>query len=273
MPVSTESIAEPLPLPGESFDPQLFEQLAALEQKNFWFRARNRLIIWAIRSQIPSCTSFLEIGCGTGFVLEAIKKSFPKAAITGTELFPHALTFAQARVPEASLVAADAKALSLKMKYEAAGAFDVLEHIDDDLLVLRQLHKVLAPSGYLFLTVPQHRFLWSPSDELACHQRRYQPGELEDKLLQTGFRVLRSSSFMFFLLPLMFLSRFFQRKLKIKKFNVMSELQIPAIASGIFEAVLSLEIWLIKLGVDLPAGGSRLVIAQAEPGLQTGEKL
>ena len=50
-------------------------------------------------------------------------------------------------------------------------AFDVIEHIDEDEMVLTQMYKALQPNGGMILTVPQHPFLWSNQDEFACHVR------------------------------------------------------------------------------------------------------
>src|SRR5688572_985948 len=62
---------------SEGFKESYFDELASLEAKNFWFRGRNRLILWAMQRYFPSPTKMLEIGCGTGFVLAAIEKAYP----------------------------------------------------------------------------------------------------------------------------------------------------------------------------------------------------
>src|SRR5262245_29526814 len=57
---------------GGGFKATYFSELARLEETNFWFRARNKIITWALGKYAPSCESLLEIGCGTGFVLAGI---------------------------------------------------------------------------------------------------------------------------------------------------------------------------------------------------------
>ena len=54
------------------YDASRFEVLARLEREHFWFTARTRLIVWALRSHFPRAQSLLEIGCGTGNVLGSI---------------------------------------------------------------------------------------------------------------------------------------------------------------------------------------------------------
>jgi len=57
---------------GAGFPPEAFEILAALEAKNFWFRSRNKLIVWALKRHFPATQRYLEIGCGTGYVLAGV---------------------------------------------------------------------------------------------------------------------------------------------------------------------------------------------------------
>src|SRR5262245_25435831 len=57
--------------PRAGFDPACFSELAEAEAASFWFKARNKLILWALDQYSSNVKSFLEIGCGTGFVLTA----------------------------------------------------------------------------------------------------------------------------------------------------------------------------------------------------------
>src|SRR5213075_1821136 len=67
---------------NEGFEPNYFAGLARLEAGNFWFRSRNRLIIWALQRYFPQATNFMEIGCGTGFVLYGIRKAVPELILS-----------------------------------------------------------------------------------------------------------------------------------------------------------------------------------------------
>ena len=88
----------PLNLPGGAgFRPEAFEQLAALEAQNFWFRARNRLIVWALKKHFPNMRRYLEIGCGTGYVLAGVAQAYPAAKLVGSEIFSVGSPFAASR--------------------------------------------------------------------------------------------------------------------------------------------------------------------------------
>jgi SAM-dependent methyltransferase len=70
-------------------------------------------------------------------------------------------------------------------------SLDVLEHLEDDLHVLRIFWNVLQPEGRLLLKVPAHPFLYGAVDEASLHFRRYRRPDLHAMLERAGFRVDR----------------------------------------------------------------------------------
>lgn len=243
------------------FKTHYFKELAELEAGNFWFRARNKLILWALNEYSLEMKSFLEIGCGTGFVISAISTQFPEAKLSGSEFMEEGLVYARQRLPGAEFTQMDARNIPYESELDAVGAFDVLEHIEEDELVLQQIYKALKPGGMVFITVPQHRWLWSTVDEYACHVRRYTANELHQKVCRAGYEIIRSTSFVSTLLPAMYLSRLLQREKMDVSIDAMAELHINPILNKIFEWLLNLELTLIRVGISLPVGGSRLLVA------------
>jgi SAM-dependent methyltransferase len=249
---------------GEGFDPRHFAEFARLEAGNFWFRARNRLIVWALGRHFGGARSFLEVGCGTGFVLSGIAAAFPAMRLAGSEAAASALSFAARRVPRAQLMQMDARRIPFRDEFDVAGAFDVIEHVEDDRAVLRGLHEALAPGGGLLLTVPQHPFLWSEFDARARHVRRYRAAELRAKLRETGFEIVRMTSFVTSLLPLMAASRLAQRAAR-RHYDPLAELRLAPWLNRALEKALDAERLLIRCGLNLPAGGSLLAVATRSP--------
>lgn len=80
-------------------------------------------------------------------------------------------------------------------RFDLACAFEVLEHIDDDVKALEQWREYLQPAGWLLLSVPAHQDRFSPRDELVGHFRRYERDVLTDRLEQAGFSVVTFSSY------------------------------------------------------------------------------
>ena len=246
---------------SSGFKSEYFSALANVESKNFWFRARNELIIWALRTYQPSAESLLEVGCGTGFVLSGISKENPHIALSGSEIFLDGLSHAAKRVPGATFMQMDARRVPFSEEFDVIGAFDVLEHIEEDEVVLPQLYKALKPGGVLLLTVPQHPWLWSAADEYACHVRRYTKKDLENKIYANNFLIERSTSFVSILLPAMLLSR--RKKIDTTTdHDFTKELRLPSVLNECFYTAMKLEQKIIQFGLNFSIGGSRLVVAR-----------
>jgi SAM-dependent methyltransferase len=242
------------------FDPTSFEHLPGVEERSFWFRSRNQLIVWLLGRYFPRFRSFLEVGCGTGYVLQGVQRAFPNAEIAGAELFGEGLAHAEQRAPEADLYEFDARNIPFEEEFDVVGAFDMLEHVDDDDQALRELHRASRPGGGIVVTVPQHPWLWSEVDVFSHHCRRYRSGELRAKLEHAGFEVLRTTSFVSLLLPLMALSRLRQRRLE--SFDPLDEYRHPPFVDSAFAWAMTLERGLIRRGLSLPAGGSLAAVGR-----------
>jgi len=255
------ALAPELAAQSEGFDPAMFAELAALEESNFWFRARNRLILWALRRYAPSFTNFLEVGCGTGYVLQGVAAAFPGAGICGTEAQTEGLQFAASRVRRATFLQMDARRMPFDREFDVIGAFDVIEHIGEDETVLAQMYRALRPGGNLLLTVPQHPFLWSEYDVRAHHVRRYTGSELRQKLARAGFETVKITSFVSVLLPLMMLSRL-TRRTESPDYDPLAELRIGRLTNTLLELALDAERAVIRAGLPLPFGGSLLAVAR-----------
>jgi SAM-dependent methyltransferase len=244
---------------GGGFKSEYFVELARLEAANFWFRARNALLLWALGTYYPSARSFLEVGCGTGFVLSAIAAAYPEMKLSGSEIFLAGLSHAMQRLPDAALMQMDARKVPFVEEFDVIGAFDVLEHIEEDECVLEQLHRAANPGALLLVTVPQHRWLWSDQDEYACHVRRYTAREIESKVRAAGFNVVRSTSFVTTLLPAMLVARRVNRG---KQTDPTAELKLNHRLNSVFEHLLRLELAGIRVGLNYPIGGTRLIVAR-----------
>ncbi|MEO5328893.1 MAG: class I SAM-dependent methyltransferase [Magnetococcus sp. THC-1_WYH] len=246
---------------GGGFKSSYFSELARLETQNFWFWHRNELIVWTLKKYCKNFLSFLEVGCGTGFVLSGVSQAFPGKTLLGSEIFTAGLGYAVARLPSVNFIQMDARSIPYREEFDVIGAFDVLEHIEDDMAVLREVRAALRENGFLIITVPQHGWLWSSVDEYACHVRRYSAFELREKLKAVGFKIVRSTSFVTLLLPAMILSRIKQQYAR-SNIEPANELKLSSGLNALFRKVMQLEIGLIKSGMNLPFGGSRLVVAK-----------
>jgi len=244
----------------ESFDPAYFPVVARLEPGNFWYEPRARLIVWALGRYFPDASTFLEIGCGTGFFLQRVGEAFPSLRLTATDLFAEALAEAGKRVSRAALVRADARHVPFHDRFDVVAALDVLEHIDDDRGALAEMFRSTRAGGGVIITVPQHPWLWSSTDVHALHRRRYTRRQLLDRVSGVGFQILRVTSLVSLPLPLMVMSRL-RGLCRRDTFDAMEELNVGKRLNAALLAVLDFERRLIQRGVAFRAGGSLLVVA------------
>jgi SAM-dependent methyltransferase len=248
---------------GEGFNANYFATLFELEPNSFWFRSRNRLICWALERYFPRARSLLEVGCGTGFVLAGIRKNLPDLTLAGSEIFAAGLRLAAQRLRGVRLFQMDAQQIPFESEFDIIGAFDVLEHVTNDELVLSQMYQAVRDGGGILLTVPQHPFLWSRVDEYSKHVRRYTAVELKTKVRRAGFSIARATSFVSLLLPLMLISRARMRRGEGELDS--TEVRLSAPLDFLLELIMDCERAMIRCGIFLPAGGSLLLIAKKSP--------
>jgi SAM-dependent methyltransferase len=254
------------------YDPAVYQPLVEVEDHHFWFRARNR-VIGALVAQLAARLSpgyrVLEVGCGTGNVLRALTEACPTGTVIGMDLFVDGLRFARARLPNALLVRGDVLHPPFAEQFDIVGMFDVLEHLEDDLGVLRALRRLITDRGRLIMTVPAGHALWSYFDEASRHVRRYEIAELSDKLTRAGFEVEFLSPYMGVLYPVLWLGRRLargkyqpggDREMTRRLFD--RELRVSPVAGAALGAMLRLERpWLLRHG-RLPIGSSLIAIAR-----------
>jgi len=256
------------------YDPDHFAALFAVEDRHFWFGARNlalSTVIDAIAPQLPAGYRVLEVGCGTGNTLRMLQHACSGASlIVGIDLFEEGLVYARRRTG-LPLVRARIEQTPFAVPFEMVGMFDVLEHIEDDRASLREVRGLTAPGGYLLLTVPANMALWSRFDEESHHCRRYEPDQLRDCLAAAGFSVDYLTPFMVTLYPIARVSRWvssrandLRRRLGFEsKSAVMNDLVVRPVINDLMRFMLRQEAPLLRRRRRLSMGTSLLAVARA----------
>lgn len=230
------------------------------EDRSFWFAHRGKCLC-SIVQQFPPSGAIYDIGGGNGFVTRAlIDVGFDAVLVEPGEA---GVRNANARGIATVVCATLATARFRNGALPAVGIFDVLEHIDDDLAFLRELHRCLAPCGRLYITVPAFSWLWSDDDVKAGHFRRHTLSSMRQRLESTGFKVLRSTCF-FSLLPLPILvwrtlrSLFGRRTLPTQSYAGQHQPR----ARGLTDRVWAAELRHLSRGGIIPFGSSCLLVAE-----------
>jgi 2-polyprenyl-3-methyl-5-hydroxy-6-metoxy-1,4-benzoquinol methylase len=235
-------------------------------ESSFWVRSRNRLFKKIVYAQTLSTrkTKFLEIGCGTGNFIEKIIEN-ENLEVTGSEIYLKGLQYAKKNLPHVNFIQFDITQGTIGEEFDLIVAFDVIEHIEDDVAALLNINKMLNKGGGFIMTVPQHMFLWSRLDEIVKHKRRYSRRELVTKLQDSGFDISYATSFLFVLFPLMLISRLFDKSGDQSQFDEVAlekRVKFPNALNWIFDLFMRIDELLIRLGISLPFGGTLVVVAR-----------
>jgi len=262
------------PTANRSYDPTYFAPLFAIEDRHFWFRARNRVISTLVRQITAGLSSgywVLEVGCGTGNVLRVLEQACPDGVVVGIDLFAEGLQYARQRT-SCPLLQGDMHAPPFGTQFDLIGLFDLLEHLPDDMQVLRDVHAMLASGGTLLLTVPAHPSLWSYFDEASRHCQRYELAELRNKLIRTGYRIEYLTQYMASIYPLVWLGRRLTAMIDRRPTGdadrthdlASSELRIMPVVNDLLAWLLAQEARVIARRRSLPIGTSLLAVARKE---------
>jgi SAM-dependent methyltransferase len=140
-------------------------------------------------------------------------------------------------------------------------ALDLIEHVEDDLMAIRGLAKMLAPGGSLVIFTPAFQSLWSHQDEISHHFRRYTSTELRAKLEAAGLRVDKLTYANTFLMPLVWAGRLVHRWGGRSASAETTENRMhPEWSNGLLLRIFAAERPLLR-SLNLPFGVSLLTLA------------
>ena len=135
--------------------------------------------------------------------------------------------------------------------FDVVGLFDVVEHVVDDVAMLRAAGRALKADGHMLITVPADMRLWSPYDEVFGHKRRYTRCELTDVIERAGLTVERMSYYSTLLWPVQYVYRRWQRMRGTPALSRAEVAQLllkvpPRPVNGLLRAVMSAEALWVK---------------------------
>lgn len=154
---------------------------------------------------------YLDFGCGYGTFIQYIEKVYDEKVV-GYEINLEAIKTLQDRKIQ---LISDIDSQS--SHFETIVSMNVLEHVEDDFLIMKKFFELLKPGGVLILYLPHSRFLWSNLDELVDHHRRYTKKELLSKLEKIGFKITKVKYFDFIGSQVLILSNLLNLKLNFSK--------------------------------------------------------
>jgi SAM-dependent methyltransferase len=207
-------------------DRLIYEQHAALERDHWWFVSRREILRRLLSENLPPSADrrILDVGCGTGGMLPMLSHF---GDVSGLDSDPEAVAACHERFPSYAVSRAEIpKDMPGDSSFDLVSAFDVIEHIADDLGAVRSLRDATRPGGQVVITVPAHAWLWSRHDVANGHHRRYGRSRLADLVGAAGLELSHLSSFNTALLPLIGAIRL-SRRLRRQPSGTGSDFTMP----------------------------------------------
>jgi len=237
----------------------VYQQMAELDDRHWWYRARRRIIADLIRREVrpPADAQILELGCGTGHNL-AMLSGF--GHVDGLELDEEARELSEKRLGRKIMSSPLPELVEVPDgHYDLIGAFDVIEHIDDDGAALASIATKLKRGGKFVMTVPAHQWMWSAHDVVNHHKRRYSKRRLKVLIEESPLTLDRVGYFNSLLFPLAVAER---AASKLRGKNDADVKLPPAPVNATFEKVFETERYLVGR-LPLPPGLSLFAVASA----------
>ncbi len=246
--------------------PQEMEQhtyaiMNRVEDNHWWFVGRRAILEEFLRQIIQNPKSkiqnpkILDVGCGTGANLEMLA-NFGDAE--GVDVSDDALEFCKAKGLKAH------KGLAEKLPFEDESfdivtALDVVEHLDDDVAGLKEMHRVLKTGGKTLIFVPAFMWLWGVQDDISNHRIRYTKKQIVERLEKAGFEIERATFANWTFFAPILAGR---TLMKITGIKPESENNVNIFAlNGIFGKIFSAERFWLK-NFDFPFGVSIVITAK-----------
>jgi len=166
----------------------LYEDLNNLEKKHWWHISKRKYVLNIIKQNIDKKNpKILDIGCGTG---QNIKELSKIGDVWGIDNSKEAIKYCKLKNIDHVKLGSSEKTGFSESFFDVITLLDVLEHVEED-TTLEEIKKVLKKDGFLIITVPAFKFLWSKWDEVLHHKRRYTKKSLIKALEKNGFKTVK----------------------------------------------------------------------------------
>lgn len=240
-------------------NPAEYERMYQYEDHYWWFVSRRELVDSLVRRlSLPADAVIVDVGCGTGATAAQLQQY---GTVIGADISPLALACCLKRGLHNLLLATAERLPLATSSVNAVVATDILEHLEDDVAVLKEFYRILKPGGYVVASVPAYSILWSEHDLALMHRRRYVARELRRRCLKAGFLVRRLTYALFFVFPLALIMRLLKHS---PPRNKQPEAQLPNLPNWLNRLLIRLQRFETALldRVSFPWGVSVIAVLQ-----------
>lgn len=250
------------------FDLESVEMMQSAEDTNFWPWVRRRLVTSLVKRFAKPPCDILDIGCGNGSLMRQLTETFPGSQVDGIDGHLRTLTYCRQRNPDAALMLQDISEAtwgSQSRRYDVITIMDVLEHLDHPEAALRQATDLLKPGGIVIVSMPAHRWLWSPRDLFVGHRKRYDRQMTRTLLKEGGLRPLHINHLFSYLCAPAWLHRRIVARLFGKTGMAIEDTELKSfpVMNDLLKLIGTVEILLAQV-MPLPFGTSVYAVAVRE---------
>tara|TARA_Y100000588_G_scaffold391538_1_gene500462 strand:+ start:417 stop:1295 length:879 start_codon:yes stop_codon:yes gene_type:complete len=250
--------------PFEDHTSEALDSLFSNANRHFWLCHRRDIVTDSVINHLRPGHSFLDVGSGGCDIAVNLRSAGLDVSLADIQI--EGLKYGL-KLEFQKLYHFDLCRPVFCDHFSAVGAFDVIEHIEDDVTAVSSLLKMTKPGGYVFSTVPAFNQLWSNHDVMERHKRRYSMHQLQKLFLDQGAEIISCRYLFFSIFPLLvartLLSRLFPRT-HFSKEDYKNRFEIPIWLNRSLLSLLKKEKqWFSANGP--PLGGSLFMCAK-KPG-------
>jgi SAM-dependent methyltransferase len=232
------------------YDPSIEEEARTT---GWYLNARDRFVIKIAKefANLNSANKILDGGCGQGGVLGLIQQE--GIFTVGNDMAKESVLWGIKKGRIKNGIQASLTHLPFKDDaFDISICTEVLEHVEDDLSSLRELNRVTK--NKIIITVPAHMYLWTDSDDMVLHQRRYSRKELLSLIKNSNMKVVKIKPFgisagIMVLIFKLFFGRKYKKGNEVEDLSLSSRYKIPKFIATRLNTVFSIEGWLSRKGL------------------------
>lgn len=231
-----------------------------MEQEHWWFKARAAILesqVQKVAQKYNRPLTILNVGVATGATTKMLEKF---GDVVSVEYDKDCCEFLRSHM---NINPVNASMTSLPFndcEFDLVCAFDVIEHIEEDDIAIRETYRVLNNNGTYIFTVPAYMFLWSDHDVVNHHFRRYKSKELLQKIKSSGLTIQYCSYFNSILfIPIAFIrliANLFKSDKKKEYKSDFETYKIRRLSNWILYKIFLSEGVILKNKITLPFGVS-----------------
>jgi len=234
-----------------------YKSLSDLETSYWWHVTRLNITEKVIRNHFssPSDLNVIDYGCGTGGFLFELNNRLGFKSFLGVDASEQAILYARRYGDYYAHV--EPGDFSVFQNMDLVLLMDVLEHIDEDAVLLAKIMGSLKKDACIVISVPAHPFLFSSWDMSLNHYRRYTKKGVLKLVRHSGGNILYMNYYLSYLVLPIYFIRVFR-----KKYYDSNNCEFPPVNPALNKFFLLLNRFEMFLDsfVPLPMGSSLMAV-------------